>query len=167
LIASNAGYGFITELENLNTRNQKGKALISLPAGALPLSPIYITGNMPSLYVVSITNEGRMLAFPLKDLPELPKGKGNKIVNISPKDFKAGSDYLKHLFLIPEEGQLTMFSGRRHFKLTFSNLGNFIGNRAQRGKRLPRGLANVDSVAVELPVPQAPDRAESEPPENP
>jgi topoisomerase-4 subunit A len=166
LIASTAGYGFITELENLNTRNQKGKALISLPDGALPLSPIYITGNVPSLYVVSITNEGRMLAFPLKDLPELPKGKGNKIINITAKNFKAGTDFLKHLFLVPAEGELTLFSGRRHFKLTFANLGNFIGSRAQRGKRLPRGLANVDTVSVELPAPQVPELTENQPPEN-
>ena len=122
--------------------------------GALPLVPIHISGNGASLYAVSITNEGRMLAFPLKDLPELPKGKGNKIINVLAKEFKAGSDFLKHLFLLPEEGLLTLFSGRRHFKLTPGNFSEFIGNRAQRGKKLPQGLRNVDSVSVELPAQQ-------------
>jgi topoisomerase-4 subunit A len=150
LVASTAGYGFITELEKFNTRNQKGKALISLPAGALPLDPIHITGHMVGMYVVSITNEGRMLAFPINDLPELTKGKGNKIINVLTKDFKAGTDFIKHLFLLPEDGMLTLFCGRRHFKLTASNFTNFIGKRAQRGKMLPRGLRNVDSVSVEL-----------------
>ncbi|MBT6502629.1 MAG: DNA topoisomerase IV subunit A, partial [Deltaproteobacteria bacterium] len=154
LVASTAGYGFVTELENFNTRNQKGKALISLPAGALPLVPIDITGNMAGTYVVSITNEGRMLVFPIKNLPELAKGKGNKIINVLTKDFKAGTDFIKHLFLLPEDGLLTLFSGRRHFKLTASNFSNFIGKRAQRGKILPRGLRNVDSVLVELPAQQ-------------
>ncbi len=154
LIASAAGYGFVTELENFNTRNQKGKALISLPAGALPLVPIPITGDMAKTYVVSITNEGRMLAFPIKDLPELARGKGNKIINVLTKDFKAGTDFIKHLFLLPEDGLLTLFSGRRHFKLTASNFSNFIGKRAQRGKILPRGLRNVDSVLVDLPAQQ-------------
>ena len=154
LVASTAGYGFVTELENFNTRNQKGKALISLPAGALPLVPIHITGNMAGTYVVSITNEGRMLVFPIKDLPELAKGKGNKIINVLTKDFKAGTDFIKHLFLLPEDGLLTLFSGRRHYKLTASNFSNFIGKRAQRGKILPRGLRNVDSVLVELPAQQ-------------
>lgn len=154
LVASSAGYGFVTELQNFYTRNQKGKALLSVPEGALPLAPIHIPGNMARLYVVSITSEGRMLGFPLKDLPELPKGKGNKIINIPAKDFVSGGDFLKHLFLMPEEGQLTLFSGRRHFKLTFANFSNFIGSRAQRGKRLPRGLTNVDSVLVEAPAQQ-------------
>ena len=146
--------GFVTDLENFNTRNQKGKVLITLPASALPLIPIPIAGNMAATYVVSITNEGRMLAFPIKDLPELTKGKGNKIINVLTKDFKAGTDFIKHLFLLPEDGLLTLFSGRRHFKLTASNFRNFVGKRAQRGKILPRGLRNVDSVSVELPAQQ-------------
>lgn len=154
LVASTAGYGFVTELENFYTRNQKGKALISLPVGALPLVPIHIAGNIARLYVVSITNEGRMLVFPLKDLPELAKGKGNKIINVMSRDFKAGTDFIKHLLLLPEEGLLTLFSGRRHFKLTTGNFANFIGSRAQRGKKLPRGFRNVDSVSVELPAQQ-------------
>ncbi|MBC2717930.1 MAG: DNA topoisomerase IV subunit A [Desulfobacteraceae bacterium] len=166
LVASTAGYGFVTELQNLYTRNQKGKALISLLAGASPLVPIHIAGNMASLYVVSITNEGRMLAFPLKDLPELSKGKGNKIINVLARDFKAGSDFIKHLLLLPEEGLLTLFSGRRHFKLTTGNFSKFIGNRAQRGKKLPRGLRNVDSVSVELPAQQT-LVLQGDPPEHP
>ncbi|NOY69540.1 MAG: DNA topoisomerase IV subunit A [Deltaproteobacteria bacterium] len=152
LVASTAGYGFVTEMESLYTRNHKGKALISLPDGALPIAPIHISGNISGLNVVAITNQGRMLAFPLKDLPELSKGKGNKIINVLTKDFKAGIDFIKHLFLLPEEGLLTLFSGRRHFKLTPGNFSNFIGTRAQRGKKLPRGLRNVDSISVELPA---------------
>ncbi|RJP85251.1 MAG: DNA topoisomerase IV subunit A [Desulfobacteraceae bacterium] len=167
LVASTAGYGFVTEIENLYTRNQKGKALISLPEGAQPMVPIHIAGNMASLYVVSITNNGRMLAFPLKELPELPKGKGNKIINVLAKDFKAGTDFIKHLFLLPEEGLLTLFSGRRHFKLTPGNFREFIGNRAQRGKRLPRGFQNVDSIGVELPVQQILFSPADPPPEHP
>jgi topoisomerase-4 subunit A len=95
-----------------------------------------------------------MLAFLLKDLPELPKGKGNKIINVLSKEFKSGSDFLKHLFLVPEECLLTLFSGRRHFKLTPGNFSEFIGTRAQRGRKLPRGFRNVDSVSVESPVQQ-------------
>jgi len=154
LVASTAGYGFVTELQNFYTRNQKGKALISLSPEALPLVPIHIKSNFAGLYVVSITNDGRMLAFPIQELPELPKGKGNKIINVLSKDFKAGSDFLKHLLLVPEEGLLTLFSGRRHFKLTPGNFSEFIGTRAQRGRKLPRGFRNVDSVSVELPAQQ-------------
>jgi topoisomerase-4 subunit A len=160
LLASTAGYGFVTALENFNTRNQKGKALISLPVGSHPLVPVHITGKPGSLYVVSITSEGRMLGFLLKELPELAKGKGNKIISILPKDFKAGNDFLKHLFLLPEEGLLTLYAGKRHFKLTPSGFSDFIGKRAQRGKKLPRGFRNVDSVEVALPSQQTLDLGE-------
>jgi topoisomerase-4 subunit A len=160
LLASTAGYGFVTALENFNTRNQKGKALISLPAGSQPLAPIHIAGKPGRLYVVAITSEGRMLGFPLKELPELAKGKGNKIIHILPKDFKSGKDLLRHLFLLPEEGLLTLYAGKRHFKLTPAGFSDFIGKRAQRGKKLPRGYRNVDSVAVELPVQQTLDLGE-------
>ena len=160
LLASTAGYGFVTALENFNTRNQKGKALISLPVGSHPLVPVHITGKPGSLYVVSITSEGRMLGFLLKELPELAKGNGNKIISILPKDFKAGNDFLKHLFLLPEEGLLTLYAGKRHFKLTPSGFSDFIGKRAQRGKKLPRGFRNVDSVEVALPSQQTLDLGE-------
>ncbi len=154
LVASSAGYGFITEMQNLFTRNQKGKSLINLPTGAMPLVPIQIKGDMDNLYVVSITNQGRMLAFPLKHLPELSKGKGNKIINVITKDFKAGNDFLKHLFLLQVEGTLIIYSGRRHFKLTPNNFHSYIGKRAQRGKKLPRGFRNVDSFSVEQSLQQ-------------
>lgn len=152
LIASSAGYGFVTQLENLYTRNQKGKALLSLPEGARPLVPLHITGDPASLHVLSITGQGRMLVFPLNELPELAKGKGNKIINVYNKDFKERADFLKHLVLLPEGAAITIFSGRRFFKLTFGNIGSFMGARAQRGKKLPRGLQNVDSVTVEAPA---------------
>ena len=152
LIASTAGYGFVTELENLNTRNQKGKTLLSLPDGAEPMAPMHITGNPEELFVAAITREGRMLVFELKQLPELPKGKGNKIINIPSGDVKSGNDLLKHLILLPRGATLTLYAGKRHFRLVFGNLENFLGTRAQRGKRLPRGFQNVDEVIVEKPV---------------
>ncbi len=129
LIASNAGYGFVTLLENLHTRNQKGKALITLPEGASPLDPLHVTGNPAERYAAAVTAEGRMLVFGLSELPELPKGKGNKIIHIAAKDFKAGTDRLKHLVVFPEGAALTIYAGRRHFRMVFGNLANFMGNR--------------------------------------
>jgi len=155
LLASTAGYGFITALENFYTRSQKGKALLTLPEGSLPIPPIHIKGDPDNLYVVAITGQGRMLAFPIAELPELSKGKGNKIINVTAKDFRDGSDFLRHLFLFPEGGTLTIFAKRRHFKLSFGNFADFIGSRANRGKKLPRGLRNVVSFSIEPPA-QAP-----------
>ncbi len=153
LAASDAGYGFVTELENLYTKNQKGKAFLSLPAGALPLQPHYVH-TVEHIYLVSVTNEGRMLVFPLGILPVLPKGKGNKIINIPAKRAKAREELMTGMALVPEGASLTIHAGKRFFKLTAGNLADFIGERGRRGRKLPRGFRNVDQLQVELPAQQ-------------
>jgi topoisomerase-4 subunit A len=64
-------------------------------------------------------------------------------------------ELLMHLCLIPEEGTLTIFAGKRFFKLTYGNLTQYVGERGRRGKKLPRGFQNVDRLESEAPV-QAP-----------
>jgi topoisomerase-4 subunit A len=150
LAASDAGYGFITQLENLYTKNQKGKAFLSLPQGSLPLPPLYIE-NLEDMLLAAITNEGRLLIFPLNALPELPKGKGNKIIHIPSKKARDREEFVTTLALVPVDSTLIVHAGKRHFKLTPGNLAEFMGERGRRGKKLPRGLRNVDSVAVEEP----------------
>jgi topoisomerase-4 subunit A len=103
-----------------------------------------------------------MLVFPLSELPELPKGKGNKIIGIKSGDISSGADGLKYLFLIPPGATLIIIAGKRHFRLVPGNIANFIGRRGQRGRKLPRGFQNVDAVTVE---PVAPAPAPEPPPE--
>jgi topoisomerase-4 subunit A len=151
LMASDAGYGFITHFDDLVTRNTRGKALLSLPKGALPLRPIpleKIANNLLS----AVTSEGRMLVFPLNKLPALAKGKGNKIIQIPPKRARDRTELLTHLILVPEEGTLTIFAGKRFFKLTYGNLTQYVGERGRRGKKLPRGFQKVDRLESEAPV---------------
>ncbi|RJP38347.1 MAG: DNA topoisomerase IV subunit A [Desulfobacteraceae bacterium] len=161
LMASTAGYGFITAMENLFTRNQKGKALLTVPEGTRPMLPLIADEDMADAHVGAVTAQGRMLAFPLSELPELPKGKGNKIIGIKSGDIGSGADSLKHLFLIPSGATLIIIAGKRHFRLVPGNIANFIGRRGQRGKKLPRGFQNVDAVTVE---PAAPAPAPEPPP---
>ena len=147
LMASDAGYGFVAKRSDLYTKNKNGKAVLSLPAGALPLEPIPIT-NINTQLLASITNEGRMLLFPLKDLPMLAKGKGNKIINIPAKRAKTREELVIKLFLLPVESYLVLYSGKRHFTLKGINLESYYGARGRRGKKLPRGYQNVDSFEV-------------------
>jgi len=143
LMASDAGYGFLAKRSDLYTKNKNGKAMLNLPSGALPLSP-FLVDNINSTMLASITNEGRMLLFPLKDLPVLGKGKGNKIINIPSARAKSREEIVTKLFLLPEESHLILYSGKRHFTLKGVNLEGFIGTRGRRGKKLPRGYQNVD-----------------------
>ncbi len=150
LMASDAGYGFITRFGDLATRNTKGKALLSLPKGALPLRPIPLEDTSTHL-LAAVTSEGRMLSFPLNKLPAITKGKGNKIIQIPPKRARERTELLIHLIIVPEEGTLTIFAGKRFFKLTFGNLAQYVGERGRRGKKLPRGFQNVDRLESDAP----------------
>jgi topoisomerase-4 subunit A len=139
LMASDAGYGFITRFEDLVTRNTKGKAILTLPKGARPLLPILLEQTADHL-LAAVTNEGRMLVFPLDKLPAIAKGKGNKIIQIPPKRARERMELLIHLCLIPEEGTLTIHAGKRFFKLTYGNLAQYVGERGRRGKKAAPGL---------------------------
>ncbi len=148
LMASDAGYGFICKFEDLIARNKAGKALISLPENAKVLKPETLSESASLL--VSITAAGRMLIFPVRDLPALSKGKGNKIISIPAANAKARSELLVKLFLISEQASLEFHSGKRKITLKPEDLQKFRAERGRKGSQLPRGLhSNVDIVVVE------------------
>jgi topoisomerase-4 subunit A len=148
LMASDAGYGFLTHLSDLVTKNQKGKAVHSLPKGSCTLPPIVIT-NVNETFLAAVTTEGRMLVFPISDLPIISRGKGNKIIQIPSKRARQREELLKFLVPVPNGSALTIFSGKRHFRLTFGNLKDFFGERGRRGRKLPRGFQNVGRLEIE------------------
>lgn len=148
LMASDAGYGFICKFEDLIARNKAGKALISLPENAKVLKPETLSESASLL--VSLTSAGRMLIFPVRDLPALSKGKGNKIISIPAANAKARSELLVKLFLISELASLEFHSGKRKITLKPEDLQKFRAERGRKGSQLPRGLhSNVDIVVVE------------------
>ena len=148
LMASDAGYGFICKFEDLIARNKAGKALISLPENAKVLKPETLSESASLL--VSLTSAGRMLIFPVRDLPALSKGKGNKIISIPAANAKARSELLVKLFLISEQASLEFHSGKRKITLKPEDLQKFRAERGRKGSQLPRGLhSNVNIVVIE------------------
>ena len=148
LMASDAGYGFICKFEDLIARNKAGKALISLPENAKVMEPKTLA-NATSL-VVAMTSAGRMLIFPVKDLPALSKGKGNKIVTIPAANAKERSELLVKLLLISDQASLEFHSGKRKIVLKPEDLQKFRAERGRKGSTLPRGLhTNVEIVVIE------------------
>lgn len=148
LMASDAGYGFICKFEDLIARNKAGKALISLPENAKVLKSEKLSESASLL--VSLTSAGRMLIFPVRDLPALSKGKGNKIISIPAANAKARSELLVKLFLISEQASLEFHSGKRKITLKPEDLQKFRAERGRKGSQLPRGLhSNVDIVVIE------------------
>jgi len=146
ILASDAGYGFIAVLGDLQTKNKSGKSALRIKEGTKVLSPQMID-NANDL-VAAISNEGRMLVFPISDLPELSKGKGNKIIGISKKKYLSGEENLSFIAVLGEGRELKLNSGKRHFTIKNKDLQNFIGQRGRRGNMLPKGLRNVESVEV-------------------
>ncbi len=151
LMASDAGYGFICKFEDLVARNKAGKALISLPENAKVLPPITIKN--PTALLVALTAAGRMLIFPVQDLPSLSKGKGNKIVTIPAETAKSRADLLVKLLLISETASLVFHSGKRKITLKPEDLQKFRAERGRKGTQLPRGLHS--GVEIEVIEPEA------------
>lgn len=159
LLACNSGYGFITEFSNFITKNTKGKVLLTVPPGALPFSPLYLNDPV-SDSLVSVTTEGYMLIIPVRELPELAKGKGNKIIQIPPARLKKGLEYVKHMAVLPENATLIVHSGKRSMRLTPGSFSDFCGERGRRGRKLPRGFRNTDRLEIILPEKENPETGE-------
>ena len=148
VLASNAGYGFITTLATLLTKNRAGKAALSVPKGGVALPPATV-GDGDEPLVVAVTSQGRMLAFPLADVPELSRGKGNKLINVPSAAFKSGEETVVGVAVIYESDRLLVVAGQRHLSLKRKDLEHYIGERARRGRKLPRGFQKVDGFEVE------------------
>ncbi|MBO9489296.1 DNA topoisomerase IV subunit A [Endozoicomonas sp. G2_1] len=148
LLSSDAGYGFVGNFADMVSRNKNGKALLSLPANAKVMSPIAVNDLAKDL-VLSITTEGRMLVFPLQDLPVLSKGKGNKMINIPAARAKAREEYVKLIAVISGQDAVTLHAGKRKLTLKASDIEHYRGERGRRGNKLPRGLQRVDRIEVE------------------
>jgi topoisomerase-4 subunit A len=149
LMASDAGYGFMVQLQDMLTKNKAGKALLSLPAGAQVMRPSLIV-DPNSDRLVAISNEGRMLVFPVSELPALSRGKGNKIISIPLKRVAAREEYLVALAAVPEAGVLVVYSGKRFLRLKAADLEHYQGERGRRGNKLPRGFQRVERAEVEV-----------------
>jgi topoisomerase-4 subunit A len=147
LLASDAGYGFITDIANMVTKNTKGKAMLSVPKDCKPLPPLYVN-NYETDFLAAITTEGRMLVIPVRVLPDLPRGKGNKIIHIPPARFKKREEYVKLLEVIPEDTTIKIHAGKQSVRLTPEIISSFIGERGRRGKKLPRGYRKADRIEI-------------------
>jgi len=148
LFASDAGYGFVGKFEDTITRAKNGKALLTLPSGARVLPACRVDDYMHQ-YCVSVSNEGRMLVFPISDLPQLSKGKGNKIIGIPAAKLKLREEFVASIAVVSIDQSLLVYSGKRYLRLKPSDLEHYRGERGRRGNKLPRGFQKVDNLVVE------------------
>ncbi|HCD55310.1 MAG TPA: DNA topoisomerase IV subunit A [Halieaceae bacterium] len=149
LLASDAGYGFVAVYSDLQTKNRAGKGVLSLPKGGRVLQPSPVPAENAGAWVAALSNQGRLLVFPLADLPQLARGKGNKILGIPSARVQAREEFLVTVQVINETQSLVIQAGKRHLTLKFTELEHYRGERGRRGNKLPRGFQKVDGMRVE------------------
>ena len=148
VIASDAGYGFVVKGEDLQAKNKAGKALLSLPSGAQVVPP-KLLANREQDWLAAVTTEGRLLVFPIRDLPQLGKGKGNKIIGIPGERVSSREEFMTGLAVLPVGATLVLQAGKRTLSLKPDDLEHYKGERGRRGNKLPRGFQRVDGLLVE------------------
>ncbi|WP_395501652.1 DNA topoisomerase IV subunit A [Ectopseudomonas mendocina] len=148
VIASDAGYGFVVKGEDLQAKNKAGKALLTLPNGAKVVAPKPVN-NLEDDWLAAVTTEGRLLLFKVTDLPQLGKGKGNKIIGIPGERVASREEYLTDLAVLPSGSSLVLQAGKRTLTLKADDLEHYKGERGRRGNKLPRGFQRVDQLLVE------------------
>jgi topoisomerase-4 subunit A len=147
VLASSFGYGFVTELGNLHSRMKAGKAVLSLPPGSQPVAPAMLPTDEAAT-IVCATSDGYLLAFALAELPELAKGKGNKMINIPPKRLQAGEETMMGMIVKDPESDILVWAGQRYLRMSSRDLDHYRGDRAKRGRKLPRGFQRVTRIEL-------------------
>jgi len=147
VLASGAGYGFVVKLGELHSRNRAGKAILKVPEGSTVLAPVPVPAG-DEVMLAAVNSDGRLLTFPVAELPELPRGKGNKIFGIPSKKAATGEESLFAIAAVAPGQSLRILCGERHMGLSYRELGEYRGERGQRGGVLPRGWRKVDGVEV-------------------
>lgn len=153
LLATDAGYGFVARLGDMHANKKAGKSLLTIPKGGRVIAPARVS-DMEDALLVSVSNEGRMLIFPITDLPIMARGKGNKIMNIPSAKLATREEFMLAVAVMKKEDAVIINAGKRHLKMKMNDLEHYIGERARRGNKLPRGFQKVDSVSIEVKNPE-------------
>ncbi|MFZ2451804.1 MAG: DNA topoisomerase IV subunit A [Methylovulum miyakonense] len=147
VLASDFGLGFKVQLKELLTKNKAGKAVITLVDKARLLKPAFVQNDSDLLAVATL--QGRLLIFPVADLPALARGKGNKLVQLTTSEMQSGKDRLVAALVLPVGSALKVVSGKQFLTLKPADIAQYSGKRANRGSHLPRGFQRVDGLLLD------------------
>ncbi len=150
LLATDAGYGFTVRLKELATDRRAGKTVLSVPEGALVLPPAFVPSA--DAWILVVGSEGKMLAFAVSEVPEMPRGKGNKLYDIPARRAAAREEYLVGIAAVAPGGSLVLWHGDERKELAWKDLADYRGQRAQRGAVLPRGWRKIDRLEAVSPA---------------
>jgi len=150
LLASDAGYGFTARLKDLISDRRAGKTVLNVPENAHVLPPAPVLS--PDSLVAVVSSEGKLLAFPVGEIPEMPRGKGNKLYDIPGKKAKTRTELMTAVAVVPPQASLVLWSGDQQKLLAWKELQEYVGERAQRGAVLKRGWPRkITRMEAQLP----------------
>jgi len=147
LMSSSHGYGYVCKFSDMLTRSKNGKAQISLPKGA-QLMPVAALADYDSDQLVSITSDGYIALLAVNSVPQLAKGKGNKIQGIPPKRVKDGEEEIAFITCLSGKQRLVIHCGKKYKSMNLKELEQYRIERGKRGRKLPRGYQNVSAIEV-------------------
>ncbi len=148
LLASNFGYGFVVRLGDMQANAKKGKAVLNVGKQAVALAPVKIS-DVKTDQIAAVSSAGHMLVTPVEQLPQMAKGKGNKIINVPSRLLKTGDELVAAITVVPEKGKLVVHSGKKYKTMKTSELDAYAGERGRRGLKLSQGYRVVDRLVVE------------------
>lgn len=148
LLSSDSGYGFIVKCDDLQGKNRAGKAALSVSKQAKALAPKIVT-DLEKQYLAAVTNTGHLLIFPLKELPQLSKGKGNKIISVMSAKLATREEYVADVAVFTENQSLLICGDDKPYTLKPKDWQYYVGERGRRGNKLPRGCRRVEKLKVE------------------
>jgi topoisomerase-4 subunit A len=148
LLATSAGYGFFARVSDLFSRNRAGKSVLRVPEGAGVLMPVECPKSLPleELSVAALSDTGRLLVFPATELPELARGKGNKILALPRPKGGEVPEFMCGVTVVGPKQSLVIDCGARHMTLKPRDLAHYAGVRGRRGSVLPRGWRKVTGI---------------------
>ena len=146
LIMNTAGYGFISEYQNMISNKKTGRAFMKLPDNAKMLKAIPVKDN--HTHIAAVSNIGKLLIFNIEELPILGKGKGNKIINIPKDKLAAGEEFMAHAQLLADDSSLKIEVGKRSVTLKPKDWSEYVLSRAKRGKKVGK-LINIERLIEE------------------
>ena len=146
LIMNTAGYGYISEYQNMISNKKTGRAFMKLPDNAKMLKAIPVKDN--HTHIAAVSNIGKLLIFNIEELPILGKGKGNKIINIPKDKLAAGEEFMAHAQLLADDSSLKIEVGKRSVTLKPKDWSEYVLSRAKRGKKVGK-LINIERLIEE------------------
>ena len=151
LIMNTAGYGYISEYQNMISNKKTGRAFMKLPDNAKMLKAIPVKDN--HTHIAAVSNIGKLLIFNINELPILGKGKGNKIINIPKDKLAAGEEFMAHAQLLADDSSLKIEVGKRSVTLKPKDWSEYVLTRAKRGKKVGK-LINIERLIEERKSPE-------------